>query len=43
MIHAGPSASTRGRTALGDISNRKYAQLHDGKAGKVRRPRVPGV
>ncbi|KAL3922220.1 MAG: hypothetical protein SGPRY_004637, partial [Prymnesium sp.] len=39
MIPAGPAASTRGRTALGDISNvRKYAQLHDGKNPKGLKP-----
>ena len=37
--HAGPAASTRGRTALGDISNvRKGFGLADGKGAKVRRP-----
>jgi len=39
MIPAGPAASTRGRTALGDISNvRKYSQLHDGKNAKGLKP-----
>ena len=32
----GPAASTRQRTALGDISNRGYSQLKDGKGGKAR-------
>ena len=30
---SGPAGSTRQRTALGDISNRGYSQLKDGKAG----------
>ena len=37
----GPAASTRQRTALGDISNRGYNQLKDGKGGKVRDPAAP--
>ena len=42
MLNNGPAAATRGRTALGDISNRKYSQLADGKVGaKVRASAAP--
>ena len=36
LPQAAPAANTRQRTALGDISNRGYSQLKDGKGAKVR-------
>merc|ERR1719506_2692832 len=38
LSHQGPAASTRQRTALGDISNRGYSQLKDGKAKAAGKP-----
>ena len=43
LPQAAPAANTRQRTALGDISNRGYSQLKDGKGAKVRGARSDGA